>query len=107
MLCVTMNESCRQSKLLLGNHYLLEECISRVTSGNSNVVWTTRRLTGRLAYCVLWLDQETEDKVAVGLIAIEQLRRSSSYSKYMYYPRYLLFSIAACVKQKRVKSMAN
>ena len=41
-----------------------EEC-----NGNGSVVWTTGRLTGRLAYCVLWLDQETEDKVAVGLIA--------------------------------------
>ena len=76
-----------------------------MTSGNSSVVWTTRRLTGRLAYCVPWLDQETEDKVAVGLIAIEQLRRTSSNSYYIihafYYPRYLLFAIAACVEERR------
>ena len=32
---------------------------------------------------MLWLDQETEDKVAVGLIAIEQLRRTPSNSYYI------------------------
>ena len=41
----------------------------------------------------VWLDQETEDKVAVGL-TIHAL----------YYPRYLLFSIAACVEQSRQKT---
>jgi len=46
------NDNCRQSKLLLGSHYILEECISRVTSGNGSVVWSTGRLTWRLAYCV-------------------------------------------------------
>ena len=56
-----------------------------MTCGNGSVVWTTRRQTGRLAYCVLWLDQETEDKVAVGLIAIEQLRRTPSNSYYIIY----------------------
>ena len=58
-----------------------------MSGGNGSVVWST----GRLAYCVLWLDQETEDKVAVGLIAIEQLRRSSSNyyytSKKKYFPK--------------------
>ena len=39
-----------------------------------------------------WLDQETEDKVAVGL-TIHAL----------YYPKYLLFSTAACVEQSRQK----
>ena len=42
------------------------------------------------ATITVWLDQETEDKVAVGL-TIHAL----------YYPRYLLFSIAACVEQSR------
>ena len=44
------------------------------------------------ATITVWLDQETEDKVAVGL-TIHAL----------YYPRYLLFSIAACVEQSRQK----
>ena len=51
------------------------------------------------ATITVWLDQETEDKVAVGL-TIHAL----------YYPRYLLFSIAACVersRQKRVKLRAR
>ena len=61
----------------------------KMTGGNGSVVWSTGRLTWRLAYCVprtpfpyqlfsvlkgrmpqslsVWLDQETEDKVAVGL----------------------------------------
>ena len=39
---------------------------------------------------MLWLDQETEDKVAVGLIAIEQLRRSSSNSYYIIYIHYTI-----------------
>ena len=51
---------------------------------------TTRRQTGRLAYCVLWLDQETEDKVAVGLITIEQLRRTPSNSYYIIYMHYTI-----------------
>ena len=84
------NDNCRQSKLLLRNHYILEECISRVSGGNGSVVWSTGRLIWRLAYCVqkniislltvlciemknatitVWLDQETKDKVAVGLTA--------------------------------------
>ena len=42
------------------------------------------------ATITVWLDQETEDKVAVGL-TIHAL----------CYPRYLLFSIAACVEQTK------
>ena len=32
------NDNCRQWKLLLVNHYILEECISRVTGSNGSVV---------------------------------------------------------------------
>ena len=86
------NDNCRQSKLLLRNHYILEECISGVTGGNGSVVWSTGRLTWRLhgllcakniislltvlciemknATITVWLDQETEDKVAVGLTTV-------------------------------------
>jgi len=44
----------------------------------------------------VWLDQETEDKVAVGLTSIAEIHA-------LYYSRYLLFSIAACVEQSRQK----
>ena len=60
-----------------------------MSGGNGSVFWST----GRLAYCVLWLDQETEDKVAVGLIAIEQLRRSSSNYYYIQPDGRLAFEI--------------
>ena len=53
------------------------------------------------ATITVWLDQETEDKVAVGLTTIAQ--EKFLYTCIEYYPRYLLFSIAACVEQSRQK----